>query len=129
MSFKILYPIIHKKEFLSRESIFNFNELKTYSEQCWNFSGGMRGHKKNKKCGKLGIFYDVQIFRIQEKNTSCARSQAFHKVCVQCKGLYIDRSTCAYILSLSDWKWKFVFFLEVTHFTLPSESWISINKN
>ena len=29
--------------------------------------GGGKGYKKNNKCGKLEIFYGVQIFRIYEK--------------------------------------------------------------
>ena len=62
------------------------------------------------KDGKLGIFYDVQIFRIYLKNTSCTRSETFHKVWLQDEWVYNDSSTHAHGLSLSDWKSKFVLF-------------------
>ena len=34
------------------------------------------------------------------KNTSYTRSETFHEVCVQGKGVHIDRNTYAYILSI-----------------------------
>ena len=58
------------------------------------------GAQKDIKFDKLQIFYRVQIFKIQEKNTSYTRSETFHKVCIQGKGMYIDRSTYAYKLYL-----------------------------
>ena len=42
----------------------------------------------------------VSKFSGYRKNTSYTRSQTFHEVCVQGKGVYIDRSTYAYILSI-----------------------------
>ena len=42
----------------------------------------------------------VSKFSGSRKNTSYTRSQTFHEVCVQGKGVYIDRSTYAYILSI-----------------------------
>ena len=40
----------------------------------------------------------VPKFSGYRKNTSYTRSQTFHEVCVQGKGVYIDRSTYAHIL-------------------------------
>lgn len=42
--------------------------------------------KKNKKRGKLGIFYDVQISWILEKDTSCTRSELSIKFAYRWKG-------------------------------------------
>ena len=45
-------------------------------------------------------YFMVSKFSGYRKNTSYTRSQTFHEVCVQGKGVYIDRSTYAYILSI-----------------------------
>ena len=45
-------------------------------------------------------YFIVSRFSGYRKNTSCKRSWTFHEVCVQGKGVYIDRNTYAYILSI-----------------------------
>ena len=45
-------------------------------------------------------YFIVSRFSGYRKNTSYKRSQTFHEVCVQGKGVYIDRNTYAYILSI-----------------------------
>ena len=42
----------------------------------------------------------VSKFSGSRKSTSYTRSQTFHEVCIQGKGVYIDRSTYTYILSI-----------------------------
>ena len=79
-------------------------------------------HKKNKKCGKHGIFYDVQISWIHEKEIPSTRSEAFHKVYVQGTGVYTDRRTYTHGLSLSlTGNVNFSSSQFCTHFVLPSE--------
>ena len=45
-------------------------------------------------------YFMVSKFLGSRKNTSYTGSQTFHEVCIQGKGMYIDRSTYAYILSI-----------------------------
>ena len=42
----------------------------------------------------------VSKFSSYRKNTSYRRSQTFHEVCIQGKGVYIDKDTYACILSI-----------------------------
>ena len=62
----------------------------------------LKGHKKNKKCGKLDMFYP--IFQDIGKNTSYTRSEVLFKVGVQGGGLPTDINAYAHGLSLSEWK-------------------------
>lgn len=54
------------------------------------------------------------------ENTSCTWLEAFHKVCVEGKEVYISSSVNAQDPSLSDWKCKFIHFsvLYTFHSTL-----------
>ena len=61
--------------------------------------GGVGVTKRIKNVVNLKYFM-VSKFSRSRKNTSYTRSQTFHEVCVQGKGVYIDRSTYAYILSI-----------------------------
>ena len=61
--------------------------------------GGVGVTKRIKNVVNLKYFM-VSKFSGSRKNTSYTRSQTFHEVCVQGKGVYIDRSTYAYILSI-----------------------------